>query len=437
MFAERRRRFLDSIEEGVALVFAAPEKIRSHDTNYRFRQDTYFSYLTGFPEPDAIALFAPGRAGEEFVLFVRPRNRERETWDGRRFGPEGALEKFGADKAYTLDQFEEIALQFLENTPRLYHRLGAYADRDALVLKLLETARKKIRQGITAPTAVEDPAGILDEMRLHKTPAELDLMRKAAVISSEAHREAMRALEPGLHEYEIEAVIEYVFRKGGASGPAYNTIAGSGVNATILHYTENTDVCRDGDMLLVDAGAEFQGYAADITRTFPVSGRFTDAQRRVYDIVLEAQLKAIEKVRPGTPYDEIHQTALRVLVEGLVRLGILKGNVNALIEGEAYKPYYMHKTGHWLGMDVHDAGSYRRGAAWRPLEPGMVLTVEPGLYFAEDLTEVPKEYRGLGIRIEDDVLVTAAGHEVLTKTAPKTVDEIESVMAGGAPALIG
>jgi Xaa-Pro aminopeptidase len=437
MFAERRRRFMDQMEDGVALFFAAPEKVRSNDTHYRFRQDSDFHYLTGFPEPGAAALLLPKHAEHRFVLFVRPRDREREIWDGRRAGPEGARAKYGADASYTIDQLEEVLPRYLENAPSLYYSLGRYPEADASVQKAVDAVKAKSRQGIRAPRVFRDPAAIVNDMRLKKNAAELDIMRRAAAISSEAHRAAMEALRPGMHEYEIEALIEFIFRRRGAAGPSYNTIVGSGVNATILHYIENSSMCNDGELLLVDAGAEVEGYSADITRTYPVNGRFTPAQREVYEVVLGAQKKAIAEVRAKNTFNTVHDVALRALVEGLVKLGLLKGEVDRLIADEAYKPYYMHRTSHWLGLDVHDVGDYRNGEAWRPLEPGMVLTVEPGLYFGEDRTEVPAQYRGIGVRIEDDVLVTAGDPEVLTAATPKTVDEIESVMGKKVPVSAG
>jgi Xaa-Pro aminopeptidase len=429
MFAERRRRFMNEMDNGVALFFAAPEKVRSNDTHYRFRQDSDFHYLTGFPEPGAAALLLPAHPEHRFVLFVRPRDPERETWDGRRAGPEGARARYGADAAYTIEQIGEMLPRYLENAISLYYSLNRYPEADRTVQAAVEAVKAKVRQGIRSPRVFRDPAAILNEMRLKKTPAELEIMRRAAAISSQAHRAAMEALHPGMPEYEIEALIEFVFRRQGATGPSYNTIVGSGVNATILHYIENSSPCRDGDLLLVDAGAELEGYSADITRTYPVNGRFTPAQREVYEIVLAAQERAIAEARPGRTFDAVHNTALRTLVEGLVKLGLLRGEVDRLIAEEAYKPYYMHRTSHWLGLDVHDVGDYRDGESWRPLEPGMVLTVEPGLYFGEDRTEVPAPYRGMGIRIEDDVLVTAGEPEVLTAATPKRVADIESVMA--------
>ena len=429
MFAERRERFMEKMKDGVAVVFAASETIRSNDTEYKFRQNSYFHYLTGFPEPDAVAVFLPGHPEHRYVLFVRPRDPEKETWTGRRAGPEGAKERFGADAAFPLEQLPELLPTYLENAGTLYFAFGRNPEHDKKINTALDAVRAKVREGVKPPATVVDATVILNEMRLRKTPEELDLMRKAAAISREAHKEAMRAVHPGMREYELEAIIEYVFRRHGASAPGYGTIVGSGVNATILHYVENSAVCRDGDLVLVDAGAEYEGYSGDITRTFPANGKFTPAQRELYEVVLDAQLRGIDCVRAGRPFNEYHDTAVRALVEGMVRLGILEGEVDKLIEEEAYKPYYMHRTGHWLGLDVHDVGEYRDGEPWRTLEPGMVLTVEPGLYFAEDRTEVPEKYRGIGIRIEDDILVTEGDPENLTEGTPKTVEEVEAVMA--------
>lgn len=429
MFEARRRRLMEQMGDGVAIVFAAPERTRSNDTQYRYRQDSYLHYLTGFPEPESVLVLRPG--GEpETVMFVRNRDRERETWDGRRAGPEGARGRYGADEAYTIDELGERLPGLIENADRLFYDIGRYPEFDAKVLDALKTVRARGRTGVRAPSAMVGAASLLDEMRLIKTQDEVKLMRTAGEISAHAHTEAMRAMRPGLREWELEALIEYHFRRAGASGPAYSTIAGSGANATILHYVENDAVCQDGELFLVDAGAEYAGYSADITRTYPVSGKFTAPQKAVYEVVLASQMAAIEASKPGTTFDRIHEIALRTLVEGLVSLKVLSGDVDGLIESDAYKPYYMHRTGHWLGLDVHDVGDYRsREEGWRRLEPGMVMTVEPGLYFAEDLTEVPEAFRGMGIRIEDDVLVTAGEPDVLTAGTPKTVADVESTMA--------
>jgi Xaa-Pro aminopeptidase len=429
MFADRRRSFMNQMGEGVALFYAAPEKIRSNDTHYKFRQDSTFYYLTGFNEPGSAIVLLPGHPDHEVVMFVRPRDRDMEIWNGRRAGPEGVKERFGAQASYTIDKLPEMLAGYLAKTDRFFYGIGRQADRDREVLGVMEGLRQKVRLGLKAPSQMIDPAAILNEMRLHKTAEEAEVMRQACRITSEGHIAAMQAVKPGMYEYQVEALIEQEFRARGAAAPGYGTIAGSGVNATVLHYVENESICRDGELLLVDAGAEYMGYSGDITRTFPVNGKFSAAQRAVYEIVLDAQMKAIAACRPGAGFVDVHNIALRALVEGLVKLGVLKGSVDEIIKNETYKPVYMHRTSHWLGLDVHDVGEYRRGDEDRPLEPGMVLTVEPGLYFTEWWEEGPAEYRGIGIRIEDDVLITEKGHEVLT-SVPKTVAEIEAVMAG-------
>ena len=435
MFEARRKRFLESIGRGVAIFPAAPVRNRSNDVDHEFRQDSDFHYLTGFPEPEAVALLTALHPEHRYVLFVRPRDREKETWNGRRAGAEGAVAKYGADAAFTIDQMDEVLPKYLENVERLHYRLGRQPEFDARVLGWIGKIRAAVRTGVSAPTEIVDPAVALHEMRLIKSPADLALLRRACEISAEAHVAAMRACRPGMNECELEAVVEYVFRRYGAASPAYPSIVGAGANGTILHYTENDAPVKDGDLVLIDAGCEYQGFSADITRTFPANGVFSRPQRAIYELVLSAQLAALGEVRPGARFEDYHNRALRVLVEGLVALGLLDGPPDEAIANETYKRLYMHRTGHWLGADVHDVGRYLIDGASRPLEPGMVLTVEPGLYIAEDDAKAPAEYRGIGVRIEDDVLVTATGHEVLTGGVPKTVGAIESLMAKGAPAL--
>lgn len=414
----------------VAILPGAREATRSHDTEYRFRQDSDFHYLTGFPEPDAIAVIAPSKDGERFTLFVRPRDPEKETWTGRRAGVEGAKERFGADAAFPVEEFGAKLQDLINGARHLYYRLGnGQPELDRTVIEQLSRMRMMGRRGIHPPQAIIDPGTVLHEMRLFKTEEEIEHMQRAADIASEAHREAMRQVRPGMNEYEVEALIEYTFRRGGASGPAYNSIVGGGANATILHYVNNDAELRDGDLLLVDAGAEYMGYASDITRTFPVNGRFTDAQREIYELVLEAQERCIEMVAPGVTLDEMHQRSVEILTAGMVRLGLLEGDPAKLIEEEKYKKFYMHRLGHYLGLDVHDAGRYHLDGEPRPVEPGMVMTVEPGLYISEDADDVPEKYRGLGVRIEDDILVTPDGHRVLTAAAPKHIPDIEQLMA--------
>ena len=413
----------------VAILPAAREATRSNDTEYRFRQDSDFYYLTGFSEPDAIAVVAPSRS-ERYTLFVRPRDKEKETWTGRRAGVEGAKEKFGADAAFPVEEFQGKLAELLDGARNLYYRLGnGNPELDLTIVRQIASMRNRGWRNVHPPQAVVDPGSILHEMRLFKTDEEVALMQRAADIAAEGHREAMRAARAGMKEYEVEALIEYIFRRGGASAPAYNSIVGGGANATILHYVNNDAELRDGDLLLIDAGAEYEGFASDITRTFPVSGRFTDAQRDIYSLVLDCQEQCIEMIAPGVTMDEMHRRSVEILTDGMVRLGLLKGDVKTLIEEEQYKKFYMHRLGHYLGLDVHDVGLYHADGQPRPVEAGMVMTVEPGLYIAEDAEDIPDKYRGIGVRIEDDVLVTREGHRVLTVEAPKHVEEIESLMS--------
>ena len=413
----------------VAILPAAREATRSNDTEYRFRQDSDFYYLTGFSEPDAIAVVAPSRS-ERYTLFVRPRDKEKETWTGRRAGVEGAKEKFGADAAFSVEEFQEKLAELLDGARALYYRLGnGNPELDQTIVRQIASMRGRGWRNIHPPQAVVDPGAILHEMRLFKSDEEIALMQRAADIAAEAHREAMRTARPGMKEYEVEALIEYVFRRSGASAPAYNSIVGGGANATILHYVNNDAELRDGDLLLIDAGAEYEGFASDITRTFPVSGRFTDAQRDIYNLVLDCQEQCIAMVAPGVTMDEMHRRSVEILTDGMVRLGLLKGDVKTLIEEEQYKKFYMHRLGHYLGLDVHDVGLYQTDGQPRPVEAGMVMTVEPGLYISEDAEDIPDKYHGIGVRIEDDVLITREGHRVLTDKAPKRVEEIESLMS--------
>ncbi|MBI2963366.1 MAG: aminopeptidase P N-terminal domain-containing protein [Deltaproteobacteria bacterium] len=429
VFAARRQRFLAALPAGsLALLAAAPVAMRSNDVEYRYRQDNDFHYLTGFPEPEALCLLDTAGA-ERFTLFVLPRDPERETWTGRRYGAEGARERFAADTAHTVDRFEEVFAKLLDGRERLYFTLGRD---DRLNQRVLEQVRRsqatRARSGAPA-LALLSPVDVLHEMRLRKAPEEIDRMRRAAAISAVAHREALLAARPGAAEHEVEAAIDFAFRRLGGSGPAYPSIVASGANATILHYTENSRRMCDGDLVLIDAGAEYDHYCADVTRTYPVGAKFGAEQRGVYDVVLEAQKHAIEAVAPGASFDDVHDAALRVLVEGLRSLGVLAASLDEAIEKGAYRPYYMHRTSHWLGMDVHDVGKYRLEDKPRRLEPGMVLTVEPGLYFAESVDGAAARFRGTGVRIEDDVLVTAEGREVLTAEIAKEADLLERIAA--------
>jgi Xaa-Pro aminopeptidase len=423
--------FMRRMEPGsVAIIPSARGATRSNDTEYRYRQDSDFLYLTGFNEPEAIAVIAPGKEAAPYTLFVRPRDPEREIWDGRRAGVEGARAEYGADAAFPVSEFREKLAELVNGARNLYYRIGnGNPEIDDMLVRELSRMRMMGRKGMSAPQVITDPAAILHEMRLIKSADEVALMQRAADIAAEGHVEAMRAARPGMREYEIEALIEFVFRRNGASAPAYSSIVGAGANATILHYINNDSTLRDGDLLLIDAGAEYEGYASDITRTFPINGRFTEAQRDIYDLVLRTQESCVERARPGVTMDELKQHSVEMLTEGMVRLGLLEGETARLIEEEKYKQFYMHGLGHFLGLDVHDVGRYYHEGEPRPLEPGMVITVEPGLYVAETAENAPEKYRGLGVRIEDDVLITETGSRVLTNKVPKQPEEIEALMA--------
>jgi Xaa-Pro aminopeptidase len=414
----------------VAIIPSASEAYRSNDSNYRYRQDSDFYYLTGFEEPESIAVVAPSRE-PQYTLFVRPRDPEREIWDGRRAGVDGAVSQYGADAAFTITEFREKLSDIINNTTNLYYRIGAPGNTELDEMIVTEMRRMRIlgRKKINPPQAIVDAGTILHEMRLIKSDEEIEIMQRAADIAAEAHVEAMKTAKPGMKEYEIEALVEYIFRRSGAYAPAYTSIVGAGANATVLHYINNDGVLNDGELLLIDAGAEYRGYASDITRTFPINGRFTKAQRDIYDLVLETQMACVEMVRPGTSGDELKNRSIEMLTEGMVRLGLLKGDPKKLIEEEKYKQFYMHGLGHFLGLDVHDVGRYYEKDESRRLEPGMVMTVEPGLYIAPDTKDIPDQYRGIGVRIEDDVLVTQNGPRVLSRKAPKQPEEIEELMA--------
>jgi Xaa-Pro aminopeptidase len=429
IFKERRARFMAEIGAAAAIVPSAPIALRSNDVEFVYRQDNDFYYLTGFAEPESVALFAPGHKDGEFVMFVRPRDRERETWTGRRAGIEGAMLDYGADKAYVIDELDRVLARYLEGVERVYYPLGVNERMNARVLELMRGAQAMRPRTGSGPVAMLDPREIIHEARLKKRPEELDAMRRAVAISCEAHKDAMRRARGGMMEWEIEALVDYAFRSRGAAGPSYPSIIASGPNAATLHYINNDRKMLSGDLLLIDAGCEYDFYASDVTRTFPVGTRFNPAQRALYAAVLEAQRRGIDSIKPGVRFDDVHEAALRVLVEGMIDLGLVKGPVNDAIATAAYRRYYMHRTSHWLGMDVHDVGLYRVGGNSRALEPSMVLTVEPGIYISPDDDSVPEEMRGVGIRIEDDVLVTAEGHEVLTAAIPKTIDEVEALTA--------
>jgi Xaa-Pro aminopeptidase len=430
LFARRRRRFMEAIGEAVAILPSAPVAVRSNDVEFIYRQDNDFHYLTGFDEPESIALFAPGQT-EEFVLFVRPRDKERETWTGRRAGVEGAISDFGAANAYTVDQFENVVTRCIEKVDRVYYPLGLNEKINARMLELVRYAQSMRPRLGSGPSALLDPREIIHEERLRKQPEELEWMRRAIAISNEAHRRAMTDARGGMMEWEIEALVDYVFRSRGATGPSYPSIIASGPNAATLHYIHNDRRMQAGELLLIDAGCEYEFYASDVTRTFPIGGRFNQLQRDLYEIVLDAQRHGIEAVRPGARFDDVHDAALRVLVDGMRQVGLLKGTAEEALASGAYRRFYMHRTSHWLGMDVHDVGLYRSEGESRRLEPDMVLTVEPGIYIAADDDRAPESFRGIGIRIEDDVLVTADGHEVLSAAVPKSIDEVEALSADG------
>ncbi len=427
IYRARRERVIAEMGEGVMVIATAAEVPRNRDTHYPYRHDSYFYWLTGFTEPEAVVVLVGG-AEPRHILFCRERNEEREIWDGFRYGPAAAREVFAFDETFAFDTLDAELPRLLENQPQLAYIIGREMAWDTQVMGWLNAVRAKARSGVHAPVRLVDARVWLDEMRLIKDGHELVMMRRAAEISTRAHGIAMRATRPGRHEYEIEAEMLCAFRSGGAEAPAYTSIVASGANACVLHYVFNNQPLADGDLLLIDAAAEFGSYAADITRTFPVNGRFSAAQKDVYELVLAAQAAAIAAVRPGAVWNDPHEAAVRVLTAGMVDLGLLHGAVDGLIESEAYKRFYMHRTGHWLGMDVHDAGDYKVHGAWRSFVPGMTLTVEPGLYIrAAD--DVPAAFHNIGIRVEDDVAVTVHGCEVLT-TPPKTVAEIEAWMRG-------
>ena len=415
-------------DDAILVLSAAPERIRSRDTHYPYRQDSDFAYLSGFPEPDAVLVMVPGRRHGEAILFCRERDPEREAWDGPRAGTEGAVDGFGMDDAYPIADLDEILPGLLEGRSRVYYHFGRDAEFDLKLIGWLNRVRAQVRQGAQPPHEFLELGHLLDEMRLFKSKDELRLMQLAATISVAAHEAAMQVSRPDIREYELQAEIERVFRRHDAE-PAYGSIVGAGANACVLHYRANNAVARDGDLVPLDAGAEYRNYAADITRTFPVNGRFGKEQRLLHDVVGDAQAAALAEARPGVAYEAGHQAAVETLTEGLLRLGLLKGRLEKHIADGSYKRYYRHKTGHWIGLDVHDVGDYRIDGESRLLEPGMVFTIEPGLYIPPGDTSVAPRWRGIGIRTEDDVLVTKTGHKVLTGKLARSADEIETLMA--------
>ncbi|MBL8857754.1 MAG: aminopeptidase P N-terminal domain-containing protein [Planctomycetes bacterium] len=439
MHTEHRQRFLEVLRErrAAAVIPTATHKVRNHDCEYRFRPDSDFWYLTGFDEPDAVLVLVPALAttksqGPRTILYLREKDREREIWTGRRLGVAAAPAALAVDEARPIEKLWDDLPQLLKNVERIVWRTGPDEARDREMLHVISKLRASAKGPVVPPLELLDPAPLLHELRLMKSPAEIEVMRRAARITKEAHIQAMRRAQPDLNEREIDALVEAIFRSQGGTGCAYTNIVAGGANACILHYVENNQALRDGDLLLIDAGCEFDYYASDVTRTFPVNGRFSAEQRALYDVVLDAQLAAVAHVKPGVTFNSVHELALQRLVAGLVKLGLLEGPVETALEKETYKRFYMHRTSHWLGLDVHDCGAYVIDGSSRALEAGMVLTVEPGLYVAADDETVEARWRGIGIRIEDDVLVTATGHDVLTAGIPKHVDEVEAACQGRA-----
>lgn len=430
-FEKRRRQLMRMVGHGgIVILPSAPVRTRSRDVEYNYRQDSDFYYMTGFAEPESVAVLVPGRANGEYLLFCRERDRKREQWDGLRAGQAGAIEHYGADDAFPTEDLDDILPGIMESCERVYYTMGMYADFDTRIAEWVNTLRAKLNRGVHTPQEFVALDHLLHDMRLYKSRGEISAMRKSAKVAVAAHKRAMRITEPGLFEYEVEAEFRHEFRRNDA-WVSYSPIVAGGKNACILHYVQNNVQLKDGDLLLIDAGCELDYYASDITRTFPVNGRFSPEQRAVYEIVFEAQHAAIEKTLVGNHWNEPHDAAVRVITKGLKKLGLLEGSLPRLIKDGAYQPYYMHRTGHWIGMDVHDVGDYKVGDEWRMLEAGMVTTVEPGIYIGNS-RKIPKAFRNIGIRIEDDVAVTNKGPDVLSKGLVTDPDDIESLMSSSA-----
>ena len=430
-FQDRRDRLAEAMgPNSIAIIETSQEAMRNRDADYKYRTDSSFFYLTGFAEPEAVAVIETSENGEEYTysLFCRERNREMEIWNGYRAGVDGAVDDYDADEAYAIDLLDEEIIEKLLNKEKLFYRIGQRAEFDARVAKWIVQANGESRKGTTAPAQLIQLDRIVDEMRLHKDAEEIQLMQIASDISAEAHTQAMKAVRPGMMEYALEAELNYVFGKNGCV-PSYNSIVGGGENGCILHYVENNKELKDGDLVLIDAACEYEFYASDITRTFPVNGKFSPEQKVLYQVVLDAQIAAIDAVRIGNSYKEPHNVAVRILVQGLLDLGIMQGDIDEIIEKESFRQFYMHGTGHWLGMDVHDVGSYKQDGEWRTYQEGMVVTVEPGLYIAPDDETVDVKWRGIGIRIEDDIVATKNGPLNLTSKVVKTIEDIEALMA--------
>ena len=429
-YAKRRRELMDSMTPGsIAILASAPVTVRNRDVEHPFRQDSDFYYLSGFDEEHSVLVLIPGREHGEYVLFCQEKIKEQEIWTGRRVGPEDAIDVLQCDDAFPITDIDDILPGLIEGKERIYANLGTSPEFDQKLMQWVNHIKAQVRSGATPPHEFCALDHLLHEQRLVKSSDEIRVMRKAAQISAEAHTRAMQVVRPGMREYQLEAELMQIFMAAGSRWPAYPSIVGAGDNGCILHYTRNDDEIKDGDLVLIDAGCELDYYASDITRTFPANGRFSEPQRKLYQLVLDAQYAAIEATKPGNHWNQPHEAAVKVLTEGLVQYGLLEGDVDELIESLAYRQFYMHKTGHWLGMDVHDVGEYRVDGEWRELEPGHVLTIEPGLYIAPDDETVDEQWRGIGIRIEDDVVVTEDGCDILTRDVVKEISDIEALMS--------
>ncbi len=429
-FKNRRTRLMSKMPcNSIAILSAAPEKSRNKDVLYPYRQDSDFFYLTGFQEPDAMVILIPGKKNNQYLMFCRGRNIKKEIWDGRRVGPDGAKKKYGASEAFTVESIEEILPKILDDRGKIYYSMGKNPFFDEILVRHVKAKRGNAGSTSISSDLFTNLDNLLHEMRLFKSSVEQKIMKKAATISALAHRRAMKSCMPGMYEYQLQAEIEYEFTVAGASFPAYGSIVGGGDNGCILHYVENNSKLKDGDLVLIDAGCEFQNYAADITRTFPINGKFTPEQKMIYDIVLEAQIAGIDACQAGNQWNEPHNATVNIITQGLLDLGIMKGSFNEMVEKKTYTDFYMHRAGHWLGMDVHDVGDYKLNEQWRTFQPGMVTTIEPGIYISPDNKNVDECWRGIGIRIEDDVLVTEGVPNTLSSDAPTTISEIEAIMA--------
>jgi len=429
-FSRRRRALMRMMGKGgIAILPAAPVRLRNRDVDYAYRQDSDFYYLTGLAEPEAVTVLVPGRAEGECIIFCRPADPDREIWDGKRASPEGAQRDHGADQAFSIDAIDDELPALIEQCERVYYTMGVHPEFDTRLIGWVADMRTRARGGVHTPDEIIALDHLLHDLRLYKSRSEISAMRKSARIAVDAHKRAMKMCQPGMHEFEVEAEYLYEFRRKGVCC-SYQPIVGGGENACVLHYVDNDQQLTDGDLVLADVGCEYAYYASDVTRTWPVNGKFTAAQREVYEIVLEAHDAAIKKVQPGNHWNDPHDAALKVISKGLLGLGLLKGKLPAVIKSGAYRKFFMHRTGHWLGMDVHDVGDYKVAGHWRLLEPGMVLTIEPGIYIPQ-VSSVPKRYRNIGIRIEDDVLVTANGNDVLTADLATHPDDIEALVGSG------